>query len=210
MKPEIMDDPTLDAGVTRQFHRDLGRIHRMTGNWNAIIERLQVDPGIRSLMDVGCGQGELLGHVREKLRIFELIGVDLVVSHPRCDEIPVMRADATRDPLPRADAAVSVVVLHHLTDEQVVDMIRNVGRYVKRFICLDLVRHPLPLLMFSLFICPFVKRIAAVDGRQSIRRSFRPDELRALVHRATDGTGATFDHWVSPYFAKQIIDIRWQ
>jgi hypothetical protein len=101
------------------------------------------------------------------------------------------------------------MVLHHLTDGEVTALIRNAGRSVKRLICLDPVRHPLPLALYTVFLCPFLSPVGALDGRQSIRRSFRPEELAALVRRAIEGTGATVEHWVSPVFARQVIDIRW-
>jgi hypothetical protein len=101
-----------------------------------------------------------------------------------------------------------MLTLHHLTDEQVVCVIRNTARSCRRFICLDLVRHPLPFALFSLFIGPMIHKAAADDGRQSIRRAFKPAELRMLVSDALDGTGATFEHQVSRYYASQIIDIR--
>ena len=95
------------------------------------------------------------------------------------------------------------------TSPKVVAFIRNVGRSVPRLVCVDPVRHPLPLVAYTLFLCPFLSKVGALDGRQSIRRSFRPEELAALVDRAIAGTGARWEHWVSPYYASQVIDIRW-
>ena len=47
------------------------------------------------------------------------------------------------------------------------------------------------------------------DGRQSIRRAFTGDELSNLTKQAIAGSGATFNHWVSPVYARQVIDIHW-
>jgi SAM-dependent methyltransferase len=178
------------------------------GNWEAVAKRLR-GSGVKSVIDIGCGDGALLAYLRATAGISEVTGVDL--KPPACTmrDIPITALDATRDPLPHADAAISVMLLHHLTDDQVVALIRNAGLSVKRFICLDPVRHPLPLMLYSVFLCPFLSRVGALDGRQSIRRSFRKEELQALVRRATEGTGATFEHRVSPIFASQIVDIRW-
>ena len=49
-----------------------------------------------------------------------------------------------------------------------------------------------------------------VDGIQSIRRAYTPDELRALVVRAISGTGSTFTQWVSPIYGKQTIEITYR
>jgi hypothetical protein len=72
-----------------------------------------------------------------------------------------------------------------------------------------MVRHPLPLFLFNIFVGPLIGRIAAADGRQSIRRSYTPEELRRLVDEAVRGTKAQVEHWVSPVRARQIVDIRW-
>jgi SAM-dependent methyltransferase len=209
LKPEIMDQPHASAEVTRKFHRDLALVHRLMGNWDQILDRLKTDPELRSVVDIGCGDGEMLKRVRDRLKIGNVIGVD--IKPPDCviPGITVTTADATRDLLPLADTAVCVMMLHHLTDHQVAALIRNVGRSAKRFICLDLVRHPLPLVFFTVFICPLLSRVSAVDGRQSIRRSFTGEELHTVVDHAIAGSGATFEHWISPIYARQMIDIRW-
>ena len=105
--------------------------------------------------------------------------------------------------------AVCSLVAHHLTPEQNIALIRNVGRSCRRFIIQDLIRHPLPLVLFTVFLCPMIGREAAVDGRQSIRRAFTPQEFRELVGAAIAGTGATFTTDVSRFLSRQIIDIKY-
>ena len=87
-------------------------------------------------------------------------------------------------------------------------MIRNVGRSCRRFIVLDLIRHRMPLVLFTIFICPLIGKVAAVDGRQSIRRAFTPEEFADLVRTALAGTQGTFTMDVSPLRSRQVIDIR--
>jgi hypothetical protein len=53
-----------------------------------------------------------------------------------------------------------------------------------------------------------IGREAAVDGRQSIRRAFTPEEFAELVRTAIAETHATFTADVSPFLSRQIIDIR--
>jgi hypothetical protein len=48
-----------------------------------------------------------------------------------------------------------------------------------------------------------------VDGRQSIRRAYTPEEFAEMVRTALAGTKATFTTDVSPFLSRQIIDIRW-
>jgi SAM-dependent methyltransferase len=204
LTPEIMDGPGISADVRVKFHADLRFIHRFMGNGEMIVRRLD---GARSVIDIGCGDGELLAFIQRRTGA-SVQGVDLV-DQPEA-LVPVMKADATRDPLPDADVAISSLVIHHLTEEQTVSLIRNVGRSCPRFVILDLVRHPLPLWLYTIFLCPFLSRVGAADGRQSVRRAFTGPEMKALVARALEGTGATFEQWVSPFAARQVVDIRYR
>jgi 2-polyprenyl-3-methyl-5-hydroxy-6-metoxy-1,4-benzoquinol methylase len=204
LEPEIMDGPHTSEDVLRRFHADLRFIHRFMNNGALLLRRLN---GARSVIDIGCGDGELLKFVRERTGA-DVLGVDLA-DQPHA-KVPVMKADATRDVLPTAEVAISAMVIHHLTEEQVVDLIRNVGRSCQRFVFLDLVRHPLPLWLYTIFLCPFLSRVGAADGRQSIRRAFTGPEMKVLVSQALAGTGSTFDQWVSPYWARQVVEITYR
>ena len=124
-------------------------------------------------------------------------------------EFPILKLDAVREVLPRADVAVSVCLVHHLRDEEFVEMIRNVGRTCRRFVILDLVRHRVPLALFSAFGPLCLPRVNVLDGRQSIRRAYTPEEFRALIARAVAGTGGNFRHMVSPLWIRQMADIRY-
>jgi hypothetical protein len=59
-------------------------------------------------------------------------------------------------------------------------------------------------------MCPLLSRVGTADGRQSVRRAYTGDEMRTLVEKALEGTGATFDHWVSRFAAKQIVEITYR
>ncbi len=207
LAPEIMDTPCASPSVTLAFHRDLNLIHRVMGNWRTLAERLS---GATSAIDIGCGDGALLLYLRDHVGISSVTGVDLKPPSCAVPGIAMLQADATTDALPRADAAIAVMLLHHLTDAQVVALIRNVGRSCDRLICIDPVRHWLPLALYTVFLCPLLSRVGAIDGRQSIRRSFHREELQALVEQALAGTGAKFEIWQSPVYARLILDIRWR
>jgi SAM-dependent methyltransferase len=162
---------------------------------------------VRSVLDIGCGSGALLDHLRRRLNV-EVIGVDLK-PWPMAP-VPVLTANAIAEPLPATDAAVTTLTAHHLTPEENIALIRNVSRSSKRFLIHDLIRHPLPMAGFSVFLAPFLGREARVDGRQSIRRAFTPGELSELIRTALAGTAATFTLDVSPFLSRQVADIRFQ
>jgi SAM-dependent methyltransferase len=201
---ELLDDLSLPVDQVARAYRELAFTHRWLGNTAAILRRL---PKGGSVLDVGCGHGALLGEIRRR-RGAEVVGLDLRPA-PEWAPLPILVGDAVTDPLPAADTAVAVCLIHHLSEADVVRLVRNVARSSRRFIVLELVRHPLPLALFRLFAIPFLGRINTLDGLTSIRRAYTPAELRAIVDTAVAGTGAQVRHTVAPFFIRQIVDIRW-
>ena len=110
---------------------------------------------------------------------------------------------------PKTDLAFSMYVGHHLSEQDLIGLIRNVGRFSRRFILLDLVRHPLPLALFRICVAPFVSPVVVADGQVSIRRSYTGTELRELTAEALAGSAACFRHSVAPLYVRQVIDISY-
>ena len=207
-EPEILDGRGLPDELVRRAYLELFRVHRFLGDTGAIVRAIRRDPlPVRRILDVGCATGAVAADIGRRLNV-EVLGVDLE-PRPSISCVPVVRADAIRDPLPEADVAFSMHVGHHLPEAELAEMIRNVGRYCRRFLLLDLVRHPLPLALFRLFVAPLMGHIAAEDGRRSLRRAYTPHELRTIMAAAVDGNGATFRHTVAPFYIRQVIDIRY-
>ncbi len=204
---EILDQHDVPEELVDRAYRDLARIHHWMGDTNFIVRAIRRDPlPVRRVLDVGCATGLVTQEVGHKLGV-GVVGVD-VNPHPNiAAPVPILRADARRDPLPRADVAFSMHLGHHLREHDLVDLIRNVGRFCRRFILLDLVRNPMPLALFRLFVAPLICAIDAEDGQRSIRRSFTPVELRELTSSALAGTPATFRLSVAPLHARQVMDI---
>jgi len=207
LEPELMDSDVVTGPLLEKVHRDLALVHRLLGSFPTLERFVRKNDGpVQRVLDIGCGGGDLLRYLRQRMNI-EVIGIDL---KPGCtNDIPIVAADATCELLPEADIAISSLVAHHLTPEQNIALIRNVGRSCKRFLILDLIRHPLPLTLFSIFIAPLIGREAAAAGKQSVRRAFTPEEFSAMVREALDGTGATFTVDVPPLLSRQVIDIRY-
>jgi SAM-dependent methyltransferase len=206
---EIIDDPALPDELMDIVYADLAWTHRVLGNRRALLSALRngVRPA-RRVLDIGCGRGQLLIELRRKLGV-EVIGVELRDPSMPIPGVPILRADAVRDPLPRCDTAIAVCVAHHLSDDELVELIRNVGRFCGRFLILDLVRHTLPLVLFRMFVAPFIHPVNAADGARSIQRSFTPLELGSLVRRAVQESGASFRHHVNPLRIRQLVDITY-
>ncbi|QOY90577.1 methyltransferase domain-containing protein [Paludibaculum fermentans] len=208
-KEEILDGGGVLPEVQELAHRRLSQTHSLLGNHAAILRALRCEAAAtRRVLDIGCGHGGLLKKVRRKMGV-EVLGVDLQPPESAAGEFPILKLNAVREPLPRADVAVSVCLVHHLRDEEFIEMIRNVGRACRRFVILDLVRHRLPLSIFTALAPLCLPRVNVLDGSQSIRRAYTPGEFRALIARAIAGTGGTFQHTVAPFWIRQMADIRY-
>jgi len=202
--PEILDiDGAVPHHVAARAYRDLTRLHRALGTVAALERRIRRDPlPVRRVLDVGCGHGGVLARLHRRLSV-DVIGADL--RPPAGAPVPIVQADATRDPLPSVDIAYSLCLGHHLSETELVALIRNVGRSSRRLILIDLVRHPLPLALFRLFVAPFFSPVAIADGMASIRRAYTPAEFAAIARAA----GVRFHHSVSLIYASQTLDIAY-
>jgi len=216
---ELMDAPDLSKEELARTYSQLAVVQRWLGNTGTIVRLLQRDPSLRlhssqttrgRVLDIGCGQGALLREIRKSLRV-DVIGFDMRPA-PQDAQISIITGDATVDELPEADVAVCMMTAHHMSEDQLERLIRNVSRSCRRFILLDLVRHPVPLVLFRVFVAPLLSRINALDGQTSIRRAFTAMELRGVVERALTTNGRPVQkvaHIVGVLWIRQVVDISW-
>jgi 2-polyprenyl-3-methyl-5-hydroxy-6-metoxy-1,4-benzoquinol methylase len=206
LQPEILDSPDIPGPVLDRFHRDLDFINKCLGTFSTIERFIRKDAApVHRILDIGCGGGALLEYLHRRLGV-EVIGID--PKPPAHAAVPILRLDAVTEKLPEADVAVCTLTAHHLTPEQIVALIRNVSRSCRRFIIHDLIRHPLPLVLFTVFLCPFVSHEVGADGRLSIRRAYTPEEFTGMAKQALAGTNGSFTTNISPFRSRQIVDIR--
>jgi SAM-dependent methyltransferase len=207
---EILDGPNVPEHLIDRAYRDLTKIHRFLGDTRAIVGAIRRDPmPVRRVLDIGCARGGVLRQVQRRLAI-DVVGVDRNPSTTTHTPFPILRADAIQDQLPAADVAFSMLLAHHLAPCDVAALIRNVSRSCRRFILLDLVRHPLPLALFRLFVAPLVSPIVVADGCASIRRAYTPTELAQIARDALAGSSAQIRHVVAPFYIRQVLDITFR
>lgn len=207
LEAEILDGEDVAEDVVVRAHQDLDRLHGLLGNTKAFVAAIRSDPlPVRRVLDVGCGHGGLLLQLQRQLGV-QVVGVDLRPPAASAVPFPILRADAVRDALPEADVAICNWLAHHLSEEEFISLIRNVGRSCRRFIIFDLVRNRLPLMLFRTFIAPFLTAVNSADGCTSIRRAFTPDEMRVMVGKALAGSGSTFRYSRTPFCSRQAVDI---
>ena len=169
-----------------------------------------------SVLDVGAGSGELLRvaavWARQTGRQLRAVGLELnermaesiIEDSHRFDEISSVRGDALK--LPFSDAQFDYVICslftHHFLDEQVVRILREMGRVARRRIfVIDLHRHPVAYLLYTtLGKVVLHNRLLRHDGALSILRSFKAEELRELAQRA-----GLRDVWVERHFPYRLV-----
>src|SRR5678815_4853107 len=153
-----------------------------------------------SILDLGAGSGELLRvaatWARQTHRQMRAVGLEMnermaewiLEQSERFDEISSVRGDALK--LPFADAEFDYVICsrftHHLLDEQVVDVLREMSRVARRRIfVIDLHRHPVAYFFYTtLGKLVLHNRLVRHDGALSILRGFKSEELLELAQRA--------------------------
>ena len=169
-----------------------------------------------SVLDVGAGSGELLrvtaDWARQSNRRLTAVGLELNERSAesineeslRFDEISSVRGDALGLPFAdnRFDYVICSLFTHHFVDEQVVKILREMGRVARRRIfVIDLNRHPIAYLLYTTVGKLMLhNRLIRHDGALSILRSFKAGELLELGQRA-----GLRDLWVQRRFPYRLV-----
>ncbi len=210
-RPEILDQTVLDDAEHARCMADLARVNRLTLTHGPTLRFLaRAARGHRSLsvLDVACGNGDLLRRIRRwadrRGLAATLSGIDLDPRSAEAATLPEMRiAYRTGDvfldePTSPLDVILSSQFAHHLSDPQLVAFLRWIDRHATLgWFIADLHRHAIAYYTFPL-LAPAVRlhRIVRLDGVVSIARSFR----RADWERALSEAGLTADmHWHIPF-----------
>jgi SAM-dependent methyltransferase len=173
--------------------------HRPVLNWLAGAIRGPARGEPLTLLDVGCGYGDLLRAIRKWANrrgvALRLIGIDIepdTVALAReattaGDRIDYLAANVfTLRPTVRADLVVSSLVAHHLDYERIVALLRWMETTARRgWMIADLERHPVPYSVIGI-----VGRLMGVhpmvikDGRISVTRALRRADWHPIVGAA--------------------------
>lgn len=199
---EHIDDPAFDGATTLRSLEDVARSNALFGGRRAVLAALgdvldEAGAGAPlTLLDVGTGVGDIPWQARRvaarRGAALETYGVELnpvLAAASRARVGGSVCADAFA--LPFADRSVDVVtcsqVAHHFEAPDVVRLFRELDRVARRrVIVADLRRSYVAAAGFWLASWPLgFHPVTRHDGVVSVFRGFAPDELAALVTRAT-------------------------
>ena len=196
---EHLDRPRIDDADLARSLEDLAAINRWLGGYRALEQHLD---GLSDLterlsprvLDVGTGDAATLLRLRRWAPDgWRFVGIDL---HPQMcalarertrgtDGVEVLRADGLRLPFPEDafDAVVCTLTLHHFDAEGAVALVREMARVARWRVVVNDLERCLPHYLGALLLARTVWRRSPItrhDGPLSVRRSFTPEELRAV------------------------------
>ena len=125
---------------------------------------------------------------RVGLDLNELSSLEIAKESENYSEMNAVRGDAFRLPFDDGafDYAICSLFTHHLTDEQVPKVLREMSRVSSRgIVVIDLERNAMAWFLFNLFCLAYrISPLVRQDGSLSIKKGFRESELRALATEA--------------------------
>jgi ubiquinone/menaquinone biosynthesis C-methylase UbiE len=218
-KEEWMDEPDADPRLVAKSLRYIRVINRIFRYTQATLSHLEQfsqrwKPGERiSIVDLATGSADIPRAILKwaNRRGFDVhvVGVDRhpIISHEALDRhhesrLTIVRADALD--LPFADRSFDYVITnmftHHLDDDAVVQLLRQMDRIARRGIVMaDLERDRRAyrwISLFTLLANPMVRH----DARVSVAQAFTRQEVLQLRDRA--GVGYAHYH---PHFAYRFV-----
>lgn len=193
-----MDDLSMEGEMLRKTLDQIAAINKRLGGNKATINGLhtllKTEPkdGAISIIDLGCGSGDMLRAIadygRKNKFIFKLTGIDaneytvnyaskLSANYP---EISYIKMDIWSDEFSGIpfDIAITTLFLHHFTEQEIESLLIPIVNRVRIGVVInDLHRSRTAYYLFkaiSFFIKnPMVKK----DGAISVLRGFKKDEL---------------------------------
>ncbi|NNF03036.1 MAG: methyltransferase domain-containing protein [Rhodothermales bacterium] len=192
---EHMDDPGCDRRMLDRTFAQFETLNRRIAGWNGIwrrhLRKALQRPG-SSLLDIGCGGGDVIRHLAELARRDGLdvrfTGIDpdpraIEYATSRPPEVNIRYCNDGSESLVADgcvyDAVISNHVLHHLDGLEFARFLSD-SRTLSRSVVVhnDIRRDDLAPLLFQPARLLFRESFIVPDGIRSIRRSYTANELR--------------------------------
>ncbi len=218
---EIMDDLDFHGDEMKNLLKDLKTVNKWLGGNNITIDGLQELLKNHSknqaivLLDVGCGDGEMLRKCsdfgRKNNYNFVCIGLDfnkniLKVAERESQKYPNItfeKVDVFSDKklIPNCDIALCTLFLHHFSNEEIEIILNTFLTKTKiGLIINDLHRSKQAFNLFKIVSKLFLKtKTASHDGLVSIARGFKKQELVDISRKIPNQISSIQWRWAFRY-----------
>jgi len=198
---EWMDRPDCDSVKLFNTYRQFNTINKLLSGWKMIFKEylkpiIEANSGSAAILDIGCGGGDILQYLDQICRQ-EGFQVSFTGTDPdpraknffeeNCDRNQIRFINKTSEELveegSRFDIVISNHLIHHLQDDEILALCRASEKLSKKLVLFnDIERSDFGYGLFAL-TTPLLFRnsFISADGKLSIRRSFRKDELQTLI-----------------------------
>ncbi len=198
LEPELLDFEVPPVEERARIVGYLSFVNRWLGGTAAAAQHLSRIQGPAIVLDVAAGAADMSRDLARRFPNLTFVAFDLsdwMLSFAA--GLPRIRGDVRRFPF--RDRSVDYIMtthfFHHLTDEQIVGVLREFGRVAKRGILVnDLLRTRRALFWIKLFTL-WANRYVKFDGPQSVRKAFTIPEIEALAQRAGLGWLKAREHF---------------
>jgi 2-polyprenyl-3-methyl-5-hydroxy-6-metoxy-1,4-benzoquinol methylase len=200
-KKELLDAEGIPAEDLYLNLKELDTINLLLGGYSIsfnALKRVMTQKKQYTIVDIGCGGGDTLKRIdkwnqKQKFKL-RLMGIDLKQTcidycknnRPNsdiefiCDDYRNMYSYA-----PNIDLIHACLFCHHLSDDEIVNLIQFAQKNKSTLVINDLQRHPIAYfaikwLTYFLSTSYLVKN----DAPLSVLRGFRKKELQAIIKRS--------------------------
>ncbi|MGC4045449.1 MAG: methyltransferase domain-containing protein [Armatimonas sp.] len=199
---EAMDAPDCHSVRLTRTYQQFSALNRVLSGWGLLYKKFlrpELAAGARTILDIGCGGGDvlrLLSHLaqRDGFRV-EGLGVDpdaraidfaQAQANPHNLQFRQANSSELNEPF---DMVISNHVLHHLADNEVTGFCQESQRLACKLVLHnDIRRSALAYALFPFTGLVFHGSYIVSDGLISIRRSFIEPELREKLPGGWDVT----------------------
>ena len=200
---ELLDQPSIPTEDLFRNLKELNTINTLLGGYEVIKKGLKTllrkqESTIR-ILDIGSGGGDTLKYIHKKFgetHSLQLSGVDLkedciVYAKENCKNDPIHfiksdYRDLIRKEEDKYDVVTASLFCHHLSNDELVDLIRWMYRNTKQgFVINDLHRHRFAYYSIKWLTSLFSKSyLVRNDAPLSVARSFERRDWELLFQKA--------------------------
>lgn len=195
---EFMDDLEMSSPLLIKALDDISAINKWLGGNRVTLNALKIlikntpKDKAMSIVDIGCGRGDILREIakygRENGYQFKLLGIDANQTtidyatslSSRFEEIEYIKLDVLSKEfaIKKFDIALCTLFLHHFNNTTALNIIQSLMNKIERgMIINDLHRCRLAYFLFKILSLFIQNKMTRADGATSILRGFKKTDL---------------------------------